>query len=243
MLYFPPDELKWSTEADGNRKASIDVTAAAFDENGLVLAPVDTTFHLQLSAANFDTAMKRGMVYALRVPVPKPGPYLLRAAVRDPATEGTGSAQQFIEAPDIAGGHLALSGILLSASGSQPAQAAAANGPGEDMTQGAARRSFARGSTILYGFQIFNAQIAAGGHPDLEMQCRLFREGEQVWTDRNALPIADLSDVKRLDGGGRLSLGRGMKPGTYVLQVIVTDKLAKGKFTVATESVDFEMEP
>ncbi len=32
-----------------------------------------------------------------------------------------------------------------------------------------------------------------------------------------------------------------MTPGEYVLQVIVTDKLAQGKFTVATQSVDFEI--
>ena len=37
----------------------------------------------------------------------------MRAAVRDPATEGTGSAEQFIEVPDVAGGHLGLSGIVV----------------------------------------------------------------------------------------------------------------------------------
>ncbi len=244
MLYFPPAELKWSTETDGSRKAAIDVTAAAFDENGLVLAPVDTTFHLQLSDKNFDGAMNRGMTYTLRVPVTKPGPYLLRAAVRDPATEGTGSAQQYIEVPDIASGHLALSGILLSESAPQAAQPAGSNAPAEDLSQGAARRVFPRGSTVLYGYRIFNAQTGSAGHPELEVQCRLFRDGEQVWADQNVLPTdGAASDPKRLDGAGRLSLGRDMKPGAYVLQVIVTDKIAKGKFTVATQSVDFLLEP
>jgi VWFA-related protein len=243
MLYFPPNELRWSTEADGNRKAAIDVTAAAFDENGLVLAPVDTTFHLVLSDKNFDGAMKKGMTYTLRVPVTKAGPYLLRAAVRDPATEGTGSAQQYIEVPDIAAGHLALSGILLGETAPPSAHAAAGNALAEDLTQGAARRSFPRGSTVLYGYQVFNAQSGSDGHPELEVQCRLFREGAQVWADKNVLPVTAASDPKRLDRGGRLTLGRDMKPGAYVLQVIMTDKLAKGKFTTAIQSVDFELEP
>lgn len=33
-----------------------------------------------------------------------------------------------------------------------------------------------------------------------------------------------------------------MTPGEYVLQVIVTDKLAKGKFSAATQPLAFEIE-
>jgi hypothetical protein len=50
-------------------------------------------------------------------------------------------------------------------------------------------------------------------------------------------------DPQRLPASGRLSLGRDMAPGEYVLQVIVTDKLAKGKGNIATQSTDFEIEP
>ncbi len=223
------------------------MTAAAFDENGLVLAPVDKTFNLQLTGKDFlDSVMKRGMTYTLRVPVSKPGPYLVRAAVRDPATEGTGSAQQYVEIPDVAGGtpHGVVGNFIELNPRSKSAHPAGANAPAEDLTHGAAHGGASpRGSSLLYGYQIFNAQIAAGGHPELEVQCRLFRDGAQVWADKNTLPIAGAPDPKRLDGGGRLSLGRDMKPGAYVLQVIVTDKLAKGKFTIATQSVDFELEP
>ena len=113
LLYFNPNELKWSTEPDGNHKASIDVAAAAFDENGLALAPVDTTFSLQLSAQNYSERLKKGMVYHIHVPVNRPGPYVPRAAVRDAGTEASGSADQFVEVPDVESGRLALSGIVL----------------------------------------------------------------------------------------------------------------------------------
>ena len=43
--------------------------------------------------------------------------------------------------------------------------------------------------------------------------------------------------------GGRMSLGRDMTPGQYVLQVIVTDKLVRSKFNTVTQSMDFEIEP
>ena len=258
LLYFNPSDLKWSSEPDGNHTASIDVAAAAFDENGLALAPVDTTFSFQLTSPNYDEALKKGMVYSLHVPVNKPGPYLVRAAVRDPATEGSGSDQQYVEVPDIGSGRLALSGIVLQGSALQaspePPQSAPTAGPvqrtapGEDATGGAASRSFRRGDSLIYGYEIFNAQpggknTGAGQHPELEVETRMFHDGKQVLDGKTMLVNAAApSDPQRLPAAGRLSLGRDMSPGEYVLQVIVTDKLAKGKFSTATQSMDFEIE-
>jgi VWFA-related protein len=245
VLYFNPNELKWSSEPDGNHKASIDVAAAAFDENGLAFAPIDTTFALQLTSQNFDAAMKKGMVYRIHVPVTKPGPYVVRAAVRDAATEGSGSADQYVEVPDVESGRLALSGIVLQegeaqASADLPQGAA----PSEDATHGTARRIFRRGGFIFYGYEIINAKTGAGQHPDLEVQTRVFRDGERV-LDGKPTPFAAAGapDPQRLTAGGRLSLGRDMAPGEYVLQVIVTDKAAKSKFNMVTQSTDFEIEP
>jgi len=244
LLYLNAKELKWSSEPDGNRQASVDVAAAAFDEDGLALAPVDTTFTLRLNSQNYDEALKKGLVYGIHVPVDKPGPYLVRAALRDPATEGAGSVQQYVEVPDVKSGRLALSGILLR---EDVAQAAAGLpqglAPAEDAT--AARRIFRRGMRVLYAYEIFNAKSGAGQHPELETQTRLFRDGEPVLTGEKRMLSggADPSDPQRQRTGGRLSLGRDMTPGEYVLQVIVTDKLAKSKFNTAIQSMDFEIEP
>jgi len=37
------------------------------------------------------------------------------------------------------------------------------------------------------------------------------------------------------------ALGTALTPGEYVLQVVVTDSLAKGKYRTATQWIDFEM--
>ncbi|MGO9261766.1 MAG: VWA domain-containing protein [Bryobacteraceae bacterium] len=252
LLYFNANELKWSSEPDGNHKASIDVAAAAFDENGLALAPVDTTFNMQLTAQNYDDALKKGMVYGIHVPVTKPGPYLVRAAVRDPATEGSGSAQQYVEVPDVESGRLALSGIVLREAAAQAKAdlpqgpgAAPSTSPGQDVTGGAARRSFRRGTLVTYGYEILNAKTGATQQPELEVQTRMFHDGAQVVAaEKTTLASAQAaSDPQRLRAGGRMTLGRDMKPGEYVLQVIVTDKLAKSKFGTVTQSMDFEIEP
>jgi hypothetical protein len=75
----------------------------------------------------------------------------------------------------------------------------------------------------------------------LDVQTRLFHDGVQVVTDKTAMAPGDVKDPQHLRASGRLTVGRDMVPGEYVLQVIVTDKLAKSKFTVATQSVDFEI--
>jgi hypothetical protein len=260
LLYFDPKELKWSNEPDGNHNASIDVAAAAFDENGLALAPIDTTFTLRLTSQNYDGAMKKGMVYGIHVPVSRPGPYVVRAAVRDAATESSGSADQFVEVPDVESGRLALSGIVLQEAASGAAQAPAQDkidhspnqaqnqvrnpSPGEDITGGAARRSFRRGALLGYFYEIINAKSGADKHADLEMQAKLFRDGEQVLAGKPTLAATGAaSDPQRLQVGGRISVGRDLPPGEYVLQVIVNDRLAKNKFNIATQSIDFEIEP
>jgi VWFA-related protein len=242
-VYFPADELKWTGEG-GTRKASVDLAAAAFDENGLALAPVDTNFALQFTSQQYDTAVKKGMVYGIHIPVTKPGPYLVRAALRDVATEGTGSAQQFVEVPDVANGRLALSGIVVQEAAAEAAATLPrAPSPAVDVTGGAARRSFRRGSAVFYYYEILNARSAAGQHPELEVQTRMFHNGTEVLDTKSMLDTTAIaSDPHHLRARGRLSLGSGMSPGEYVLQVIVTDKAARSKFGTVTQSTDFAVE-
>jgi hypothetical protein len=42
--------------------------------------------------------------------------------------------------------------------------------------------------------------------------------------------------------GGRLQLCSKMEAGDYVLRIIVTDSLAKDKYRVATQAMDFEVQ-
>jgi hypothetical protein len=214
--------------------------------------------------------MKKGMVYAIHVPVHRPGPYVVRAALRDPATEGSGSAEQYVEVPDIESGHLALSGIVFqgvvpNVAGQAKPDLVRAGDPGVDLlltgscepclpsaeadvTNRPARRIFERGTMVLYAYEIMNAAVntktEASGPLELEVQTRLFHDGEQVRADKTTPANAGAaSDPRRLRVEGRMTLDRDMKPGEYVLQVIVTDKLAKSKFSTVTQSMDFEIEP
>jgi VWFA-related protein len=247
LLYFDAKELKWSSEPDGSHKALVDIAAAAFDEDGLVLAPIDTTFALQLNPQRYGAALKKGMVYGIRIPVNRPGPYQVRAAVRDATTEGSGSAERYVEVPDVESGRLAVSGILFR---DVAALAAAGDAdlprnpmPGVDDTGGTARRSFRRGALLEYLYEVVNAKAGANQQPELEVQTRLFHDGEPVVAGKATPATGKASDPQRLMASGRMKLGPDLTPGEYVLQVTVTDKLAPGKFSIATQSEDFEIEP
>jgi hypothetical protein len=51
------------------------------------------------------------------------------------------------------------------------------------------------------------------------------------------------SDVSHLEVERQLTLGSDLLPGEYVLQVVVTDKLAPKKTASVSQSTDFEIWP
>jgi hypothetical protein len=185
------------------------------------------------------------MVYSIRVPVKKPGAYQMRVVLRDSTSEKVGSATQFIEVPDIAKGRLALSGIVLSAersrtaSGGQPVESGSK--AEDEPNWSPAVRVFKSGTAIIYAYQIMNARLGGDKKVQLQVQTRLFREGQQVYSGSPIeLNGERAQDPKHLVGTGRLELAKAA-PGHYALQVIVTDRLAKEKYRLAAQSVDFDV--
>ncbi len=257
LLYIDARELTFTEEADGWHKTVIDVAAVTFGDNGQVIDQVNKVQTIRVRGATFQNVLKNGLVYFLNVPIKKPGAYQLRIAIRDSATEKVGSASQFIEVPDITK-RLTLSGIAVNgyepkaAQGAPPAQAgaqasAASNTEGAedelDPQAGAAVRRFRRGMVMQFGYVIYNAQLdKATRRPQIQTQLRLFREGRLLFTGQTQpLDVTNQTDFTRLVAGSGLQLGSDMTPGEYVLQVIVTDLLAKPKERITTQWIDFEI--
>src|SRR6185503_19269093 len=158
-----------------------------------------------------------------------------------------GSSSQFVEVPDIKKRRLEISGILLSATQSQTlaSEQAQPNQTDLDPTNSAAVRQFRQGETMRYGFVIYNPRLdPATGQPQLQTQVRIFREGQPVFTGRvQRFTLNNPPDITRLSAASAIKLGADMIPGDYVLQVIVTDLLAGDKYSVASQWVDFKIEP
>jgi VWFA-related protein len=246
MLYVDAHDLTFTQEPDGNRVATMDVLAGTFDTDGQPVDGVDRTWQLRLPKKSYQAIMRAGLVYSAHVPVKKAGPYQMRVVLRDATSQQLGSATQFIDVPDLRLDRLTLSLIVLAAL--RPQNAAAGEQPSEgqldaDDPEGTpAVRIFKQGTSTVYAYQVLNARAGHDKKPQLEGQIRLFKDGRQVFA---SMPTPIASDDKHqnpklLVGNGHLQLAQ-IPPGNYVLQLIIVDKLRKGKESVATQAIDFQV--
>jgi hypothetical protein len=260
LLYIDANDLTFKEEADGWHQTVMDVMAVTLGDNGLVVDEINKTQTIRVRGKTYENVLKNGLVYFMNLPVKKAGAYQLRIAVRDAATERLGSASQFIEVPDLGKKRITLSGLVVNGYEPKAVQAGTANAASVDArraVQGAegaqddvepqasaAVRRFRYGMIMHYAYVIYNAQLdKATRRPQLDTQLRLFRDGKLVFSGKvQSLDFNNQSDPARLVAGGGLRLGTDMPPGEYILQVVVTDLLAKDqKRRIATQWIDFEI--
>lgn len=237
LLYINAKDLKFKEAADGSRTAEVEMLAVAFGDNGQI---VDQSGNSQMvraaNAAEYQRMLEQGLVYILNFPLKKGGPYQMRVVVRDVTSQLTGSAMQFVDAPDLRSNRLAVSGIVLSSAD----EADKASASEQDVRSGPAVRQLRPGSMIDYRFLIYNAQ--AGGPDSVQMQMRLLREGQPVFTGKVVpVDVSKEANPKRVSTGGRLRLGPDLTPGNYVLHVAVRNTTDPKKPRVATQWIDFEI--
>jgi VWFA-related protein len=253
MLHVKGRDLTFVAEPDGWYKAVFDILAITFGDNGMVVDQLGRTHTMRFKGKTYERILNDGFTYNLTVPVKKPGAYQLRMAVRDVSSERVGSASQFIEVPDLKKNRLALSGIVVKGISMQTFQKFG-SGPADktetddsvdesDPNSGPSLRQFREGMVMIYGIVIYNVQLdKSAGKPQLQTQVKMFLNGKEVFTGKEIpFDASKPADLKRLPLGGAVQLGSQMAPGEYVLQIIVTDTLAKEKRRVATQWIDFEI--
>lgn len=256
FLHINTAGLSFKTLADGAKSSTLDILAVTFDQDGKPIEEINKTGNLEIRGATFARVQREGLVYVMNLPVKKPGAYQLRVAVRDAATQKTGSANQFIEVPNLKKDRLALSGLIvtltppetakpqnvsLNASNNSDEEAAAQYE--RDSQTATAMRRFKSNGKIDFGLEIYNARLdKQTRQPNIETQTRLFHDNKMIYEGkRTPLNAARQTDIERLNYMGRLQLGSNLAPGDYVLQIIVTDINAKEKNRIKTQAVDFEI--
>jgi VWFA-related protein len=252
MLYVKASDLTFKTEPDDWHTTVFDIVAVTYGDNGVLVDRIGRTHTMRLKGKTYERVLRDGFTYNLAVPIKKAGAYQLRTAVKDGGSDRVGSASQFIEVPDIKKNRLTLSGIVIRG---VPLQSFEKGGVGvinedqasedavDDAEAGPAVRQFKTGQVMVYGLVVYNAQIdKATGKPGLQIQVRMFRNGQLTFTGKE-MPVDATTqlDMKRITVAGAIRLGTEMKPGEYSFQVIVTDPLAKEKHRVTTQWIDFEL--
>jgi VWFA-related protein len=252
LLHIDARDLTFEETVNGWRKVTFEVAAFTFGDNGKVVDQSDRSYSVSMSEKDYKHTLGTGIFYRINLPIKKPGAYQLRTAVRDRTSKKLGSANQFIEVPNVKLGKLALSGLIVRGSDSssmKPAGNASDTQEGRvqerDPQASPAVRRFKRGMVLEYAYVIYRAKAdKATGRPQLTTQLRLYRDGKLVY-DGEPRPFDPQSqtDLKQLVAGGSLRLGSNLTPGDYALQVIAVDKLAKEKDQMATGWIDFEIVP
>jgi VWFA-related protein len=243
LLYVDARDLTFVEERDGWRKAVVDVALVAFGDNGGMVSRQADTHEIRIRGDAYDLALKRGLLQIVTLPLKRPGAYQLRAAVRDAASERIGSAYQFVELPDVADGEFALSGIVVSSDAAPVDQRALdRRQAAPELPVSPAVRRFRRGDRVAYAFEVYNAaRDRATKRTALEVSTRIYREGRLVHaSDPVPLDPGAQTDWSRIRIGRGLLLGTEMEPGSYVLEVFVTDLANKRR--TASQWVDFEIE-
>lgn len=251
IVFINGKDLKFSDEPDGTKKANFDIIAMTFGDNGQRVDEASRNYTIKVNDEMYQKVLAKGFIYNLTVPIKKPGAYQFRVALRDSATAKVGAASQFIEIPNLKKDRLTLSSIVLNnysadewrkiSTGQNISSQNEENGNFETNVA-TALREFKTGTVLQYGYIIYNAKSTTSQKPQLEIQAKLFQDGKVILAGNPSLfNPSDQNDIDRLQSVGAITLGKSLKPGNYVLQIIVTDKLAKQKHQVTSNWVEFEI--
>lgn len=254
LLHINAQDLKFTDEPDGAKKAVFDILAVTFGDNGAAIDQVSKSYTLTVKDEMYDTILKNGFVYYFTLPIKKPGAYQFRVAIRDTQAGKVGSASQFIEVPNLKKERLTISGIVLEnlteaqwklfASETPVVTNNQSNEPTDkpNPMNDTSLRRFKRGTILRYGFEVYNARLDTAKKPNLTAQIRVFRDGKLLLDGKQTpIDVSGQTDSERIKSVGALSLAGAMQTGEYILQIIVTDNLAKEKRKISTQFVQFEI--
>lgn len=245
LLHVNVGDLKFETMPDGKKKAEVAILAAVFGDNGAIIQHVGRSFAITVTDEALRKFIAEGFVYHFTFPVKKPGAYQYRIAVRDMLTGAVGSANQFIEVPNLKRPAPVISGIVLEAMSQDDWKRALASNDAKvetDPLRDSSLRRFKRGSVLRFGYEVYNARAKGGIGPQVVAKIRLFNEGKLIMdgTETELTPVAD-GKTKRLSYSSGINLPENLAPGEYILQVVVVDRLAKEKRRLASRAVSFEL--
>lgn len=245
LLHIDAKDLKFTDAGNGSKKVVFEVLAMSFGDNGQVVDQLYKGYTLTVKPEAYTKIVNDGFVYHFLFPVKKPGAYQYRVAIRDSQGGHVGSASQFVEVPDLRKKRLTLSSIVLeNLSADEWRRSSTPNGGpiDSDPMADTALRRVRPGSVITYGFEIYNSKLDDAKQAKVSMRVRVFREGKLI-LDGKETPVVlrGQMNLLHIKTSGAIAIGAQMLPGDYILQVIVTDPLARGKQRIATQFVQFEV--
>lgn len=205
------------TYREDGRKAAMDVEVAAivFDRGGKLVQTYTEKLEAKIESKTLEQAKRTGFSYGKRLEL-KPGLYIVRVGVREPATERLGTAVSWVEVPDLSKGKFAASNILLADGAGQKQ---AGEGISADATEWRPVKSYKTGGLLVYYLVLYN--IAEKDEGEMLMRSETL-QGEQVVYQSDWMPISSRAvgrEKRGVEIGGQVNLS--LKPGVYELRISI----------------------
>jgi hypothetical protein len=225
LLEVEVGDLKFTGGVEGKKKLTYTALVAVFRQNGTPVSSAAHTYTITATPEEEARLAASGLHMMMDIPLPAPGAYQVRAAIRDETSGELGSAYSFLDVPDFNKPQLVLSSIELTSSPSSPG------------TGLSSRVSYAAGAAVDFECEVFGVRNASKPprEPHVEMEVRLFRDGaSEPAYDSKAIPVS----VKTLAENflaGQIRIGQNIEPGDYTMQLTVFDRLAPEKKQAAVQ--------
>ena len=212
--------------SEGKQTAAVDVVGVVLNDKGKPAGTFQTRLKISPPASGNTDQNNSATIYNARVPL-APGLYQVRVASRDNRNGEVGSAQQWLQIPDLALHRLSLSSLLLGVQSVEVKEAKDGPAPAPQV-QFNVDHHFARSSHLGFMAFVYNAARAADGKslPVVSIQARILRMGQPILTTPVRPVTVAPDDLARIFCGGEIQLD-SVPPGQYILEVTVTDQIAK----------------
>lgn len=244
FLHIDASDLAFKKLANGDYQANFDILAITYGDNGVPVDKNNAIGSTIVKAENLERVRAEGIAYSFLFPVKQPGAYQMRVAIMDRESTEVGSANQFVEVPNLKKEGVTMSGIVLE-NISKPAWTNASTGSANAESNSrwsTAVRTFKRGTILRFGVELMNLRKAAKAPVDMRIQTRVFHDRKMVFESREStLGMNAVNADGTALHNDAIELGANLLPGDYVLQIIVTDNSASKKKGVVTQYVQFEV--
>ncbi|HXL82372.1 MAG TPA: VWA domain-containing protein [Pyrinomonadaceae bacterium] len=238
MMEVPSSFLTFE-DVGGKQVAAVDVAGVFYNDHGQTGSSFTKRVTVETQASD---APGRGVVrYSYQIFLP-PGLYQVRVGARDAKSGRIGSANGWVEIPNLKATQLGLSSVLV---GVRPSSAVNTTSETSQTLTSSLELSishrFQHNSNLRFVIFIYNARLAPPpeSKADIALQVQFIRDDQPVvTTPLKKIPTEDIADVSRVLYAAEIPLA-GLPAGRYLMQVTIIDRTSKQS---ASQQIRFEIE-
>jgi hypothetical protein len=238
LLHIDAGKLTF-VQSEGRYHNQLEEVGFVLDTKGNTVDKFSNTLELNLLPQSYQTALKRGFVATRTINV-KPGTYQIRLFVREVGHGLIGTANDFIDIPNMKSEKLAASSLFLTGQAVEQGKVVDTAGLGGTPSQ----RRFQRNGEFAYSLVIYNPKLDdKSKQPQLEMRTRILKGARVVFNGGPRAVIAGEGSAPpfRIVTGGVIKL-ISLAPDDYTIEVTVRDTLRKKAESLVRREIDFTVE-